>query len=98
MLALVHSAVEEGEVLGVVFAGDVVGEAADLHRNLTKFADDKSGIASQDLGVHLCLDGPSCVRVRTEFYVELHGSFVAVFVCLVRSFLDECTEGRGWRH
>ena len=48
-LALVHSAVEEGEVLGVEFAGDEVGEVADLHRNLTKRADDKAGNASRVL-------------------------------------------------
>ena len=41
LLALVHSVAEEGEVLGVDFAGDEVGEVADLHRNLTKRVDDK---------------------------------------------------------
>ena len=30
LFALVHSAVEEGEVLGVEFAGDMVGEVAGL--------------------------------------------------------------------
>ena len=45
LLALVHSAVEEGEVLGVQFAGDEVGKVADLHRTLTKRADDKAGNA-----------------------------------------------------
>ena len=34
LFALVHSAVEEDEVLGVEFAGDNVGEVADLHRNM----------------------------------------------------------------
>ena len=35
VLALVHSAVEEGEVPGVEFAGDKAGEVADLHPNLS---------------------------------------------------------------
>ena len=97
LLALVHSAVEQGEVLGVDFAGDEVGEVADLHQNLTKRADDKAGNASRVVGVHLCLDGPSCVRVRAESCVELIASFVVVFVYLTRAVLDGCTEGRGWR-
>ena len=97
LLALVHSAVEEGKVLGVEFAGEEVGEVADLHRNLTKRADDKAENAPQVSGVHLCLSGPSCVRVRAEFCVELPGSFVVVFVYLVRALLDGCTECRGWR-
>ena len=37
LFALVHSVVEEGEVLGVEFAGDKAGEVADLHRNFTDF-------------------------------------------------------------
>ena len=45
-LTLVHSAVKEGEVPGVEFAGDEVHEFADLYRNLTKRADDKTGNAS----------------------------------------------------
>ena len=32
LLALAHSAVEEGEVLSAEFAGDEAGEVADLHR------------------------------------------------------------------
>ena len=36
LLALVLSVVEEGEVLGVEFAGDEAGEVADLNRNLIK--------------------------------------------------------------
>ena len=47
LLALVHSVVEEGEVLGVEFAGEEVGEVADLHRNPTRRADDKAGNASR---------------------------------------------------
>ena len=97
LLALVHSAVEEGEVLGVESAGDEVGEVADLHRNLTKRADDKPENASRAVGVHLCPDGPNCVRVRAEFCVDLLGSFVVVFVYLARALLDGCTEGRRWR-
>ena len=97
LLALVHSDVEGGEVLSAEFAGDRAGEVADLHRNLTKRAEDKAGNAPRVLGVHLCLNGPSCVRVRAEFFVELLGNFVVVFVCLVRALLDECTEGRGSR-
>ena len=50
-----------------------VGEVADLHLNLFKRADDKAGNASRVVGVHLCLDVPSCVRVRAEFIVELLG-------------------------
>ena len=42
LFALVHSVVEEGEVLGVEFAGDKVGEVADLHRNFTECADDEA--------------------------------------------------------
>ena len=34
--ALVHSAVEEGLVLGVEFAGDKADEVADLHRNFSR--------------------------------------------------------------
>ena len=93
LLALVHSAVEEGEVLGVEFAGDKVGEVADLHRNFTECADDEAGNAPRVVGVHLCLDGPSCVRMRAEFCVELFGSFVVIFVYSARAFLDGCTEG-----
>ena len=73
LLALVHSAVEEGEVLGVEFLGDEVGEVADLHRNLTKRDDEKAGKASRVVGVHLCLDGSSCVRVRAKLRAELNG-------------------------
>ena len=40
--ALVHSVVEEGEVLGVEFAGDKAGEVADLYRNFTECADDEA--------------------------------------------------------
>ena len=42
-------------MLGVKFAGDEVGEVADLHRDLTKLADDKAGNASRVEGVRLCL-------------------------------------------
>ena len=81
------------EMLRVEFAGDEV----DLNRNLTKRADDKAGNAPRVVGVNLCLDGPSCVRVRAEFCVELLCSFVVVFVYLARALLDGCTECRGWR-
>ena len=54
----------EGEVLGVEFAGDEVGKAADLHRIVTKRADDQAGNVPRVPGVNLCLDGPSNVRVR----------------------------------
>ena len=97
LLALIHSAVEEGEMPGVEFAGDEACEIADLHRNPTKRADDKAGNASRVVGVHLCLDEPSCARVRAEFFVELLGSFVVVFVYLFRALLNGCTECRGWR-
>ena len=97
LLALVHSAAEKREVLGVEFAGDEVGEVADLHRALTKCADDKAGKAPRVSGAYLCLDGPSCVHVRAEFCVELLGSFGVVFVYLARALLGGCTEGRGWR-
>ena len=40
--ALVYNAFEEDEVLGLEFAGDEIGEVADLHQNLTKRADDKA--------------------------------------------------------
>ena len=64
---------------GFEFAGDEVGEVADLHRNIAKCADDKAGNASRVVEVHLCLDGPSCVRVRAVFCVELLGSFFDFF-------------------
>ena len=67
LFALVHGVVEEGEVLGVEFAGDKAGEVADLHRNFTECADDEARNAPRVVGVYLCLDGPSCVRVRAEF-------------------------------
>ena len=95
--ALVHSAIEEGKVLGVEFVGEEVGKVADLHRNLTKRADDIAGNLSRAAGVHLFLDGPSCVHVRAEFCVEPLGIFVAVSVYLVRALLDGCTEGCRWR-
>ena len=57
LLALVHNVVEEGEMLGVEFAGDEVGEVADLNQNLTKRADERAGGASRVVGAHLCLDG-----------------------------------------
>ena len=71
LFALVHSIVEEGEVLGVEFAGDKVGEVADLNRNFTECADDEARNAPRVVGVHLCLDGPICVRMLAEFFVEL---------------------------
>ena len=83
-------------MLGVEFADDEVGVVADLHRNVTKRVDDKAGNASRVVGVYLCLDGPSCVRVRAEFFVELFGGFVGVSVYLVRALLGGCTEDRGW--
>ena len=45
LFALVHSVVEEGEVLGAGFAGDEVGEVAELLRDLTKQGDGKAGHA-----------------------------------------------------
>ena len=45
LFALVYSAVEEGELLGVEFAGGKVGEVADLHRNFFECADDEAGNA-----------------------------------------------------
>ena len=92
-LALVRSVVEEGEVLGVEFAGDEVGEVADLHRNLTKHADDKAGNASRVVGVQLCLDGPSCVSVRAEFSWQFCDS---LRIPCPRAMVG-CTEGGGWR-
>ena len=74
LLALDHSAVEEGEVPGVEFAGDQVGEVADPHRNLTKRADDKAGNASRVKGVHLCPDGP----VASAFVPSFWSGFLAV--------------------
>ena len=88
---------KRAKLLGVDFAGDVVGEVADLHRNSTKRADDKADNAPRVAEVHLCPDGPSCVRVRAVFCVELRGSFVVIFVFLVRALLDGCTECRKWR-
>ena len=70
--ALVHSVVEEGEVLGVEFPGDKAGEVADLHRSFTECADDEAGNAPRVVRFHLCLDGPGCAG----FCVELLGSFV----------------------
>ena len=97
LFALAHSVIEESEVLGVEFAGDEVGEVANLNRYLTKRADDEAGDAPRVVGVHLCLDGPRNVRVRAGFCVELLGSVVVVFVYLVRALLDGCTEGHGCR-
>ena len=84
-------------MLGVEFAGAEVGEVADLHRNLTKRADEKAGNAPRVVRVHLGLDGPNCVRVRAELCVEFLGSFIVVSVYLARVLLDGCTECRGWR-
>ena len=64
LLALIHSVVEESKVLGVEFAGDEVGELANLHRNLTERADDEARDAPRVVGVHLFLDWPSYVRGR----------------------------------
>ena len=61
------------------FAGNKAGEVADLHRNFTERADDEAGNAPRVVGVHLCLDGPSCVRMRNEYCAELDGSFVVIF-------------------
>ena len=51
LLALVRSVVEEDKVPGVEFAGEEVGEVADLHRTPTKCANDKAGNASRVVGV-----------------------------------------------
>ena len=93
LFALVHSVVEEGEMLGIEFAGGKAGEVADLHRNFIECADDEVGNAPRVVVFHLCLDGPSCVRARTELCVELLGSFVVVSEYFIRAFLDRCTEG-----
>ena len=58
MFALVHSVVEESEVLGVEFAGDEVGEIANLRRNHTKRADDEAGDAPRVVGVFSVSTGP----------------------------------------
>ena len=75
LLALVHSFVEEGEVLGVEFAGDEIGEVANLHRTLTKRADDKAGNAPRVVGVQLSVStGP----VASACVPSFSSSFLAV--------------------
>ena len=79
LLALVHGAVEEGEVLGVEFAGDEVGEVAGLHQSPTKPADDKAGNAfrcrSTSLSRRAQLRPRACRvlrRASLQFFGSLH--------------------------